>query len=267
MAGNLKIGIIGGTGQLGSALGTGWLEGGCVRPENLWISNRTGEASGFDPWPDVTFTASNQELAGACDVIILSVPPALIETIGISAKDKLVISVMAGVSQAQVSSLTGTQKAVRAMSSPAARQRLAYSPWFADADLSEADRDTVRALLSSVGTSDQVPDESQIEVFTVITGPAPGFAAFFADCLVRFATANNVNPEVAVRSVKQLMLSSGHLLSAEDRPPSAFVKEMVDYGGTTAAGLVKLQELGAASLIAEGLEASLDRVRTIAPAD
>ncbi|WP_305984382.1 pyrroline-5-carboxylate reductase [Roseibium sp. MMSF_3544] len=267
MSGNLKIGIIGGTGQLGSAIATGWLEAGCVAPDDLWISNRSGTASGFDAWPEVNFTASNQELADVCDVILLSVPPALIGTIGIVAPDKLVISVMAGVSREQIMQLTGSSRAVRAMSSPAARYRQAYSPWFDERTLNKADRDTVCALLSAIGASDELPDESQIEVFTVVTGPVPGFAAFFADCMVQFAVANNVDPDVAVRAAKQLMTSSASLMSSQNLPPSAYVKEMIDYGGTTTAGLVKLQELGVAGLFGEGLKASLERVRAIAPDD
>ncbi|WP_029063947.1 pyrroline-5-carboxylate reductase dimerization domain-containing protein [Labrenzia sp. DG1229] len=267
MSHKLKVGIVGGTGQLGAAMATGWLESDHIRPQDLWISNRSGNAGEFADWPEVNFTPSNQILADACDVIVLSVPPTQTGELDVSARDKLVISVMAGVSHRQIRELAGTHKAVRAMSSPAARQRSAYSAWFAKDGLSATDRRTVQELLSAIGSADEVPDEGQIEVFTVLTGPVPGFAAFFADCLVQYALANNVAPEAAVKSVKQLFLSSGQLMSVSDHPPDFFVKEMVDYGGTTTAGLKKLQELGAARLIEKGLDASLERVRTIVSSD
>jgi len=259
-----KIGIVGGTGQLGSAIAQGWLSGSTVRQEDLWISNRSGKSFGFDAWPGVTFTASNRELADACDVIVFSVPPALADTIAIAAPGKFVISVMAGVSLDTITRLTGTTRAVRAMSSPAAALRLAYSPWFASPGLSLNDRDIVQTLLSACGSADEVHDEKQIDVFTAITGPVPGFAAYFADCMVQYALANGVGPDVAVRAVKQLFLASGEIMSRDSIAPDARVKEMVDYAGTTAAGLVKLQELGVGRLIAEGLDASSARARTIA---
>ncbi|MBN9669323.1 pyrroline-5-carboxylate reductase family protein [Roseibium aggregatum] len=259
-----KIGIIGGSGQLGSAIAEGWLSGGSVRPENLWISNRSGRSSRFLSWPNVTFTTSNQELTDACDVILLSVPPALTDTIAIAAPEKLVISVMAGVSLEALSQLTGTKRAVRAMSSPAAALGLAYSPWFAAPGLSDDDRLFVSTLLSACGSSDEVPEENQIDVFTAITGPAPGFVAYFADCMVKYALANGVEPDVAVRAVKQLFLASGEIMSRDTVTPDTRVKETVDYAGTTAAGLVKLKELGVEGLIAEGLGASTARARTIA---
>ena len=264
MSGNLKVGIIGGTGQLGSALALGWLESGILAQENLWISNRSGRTSVFEKWPEVNCTSSNQKLADNCNVIILSVPPALSGSIGITVPDKLVISVMAGVSHEQISVLTGSRKVVRAMSSPAAHGRLAYSPWFSRSQLSIEDREHVRSLLSSVGASDEVPEEDQIEAFTVLTGPVPGFAAFFADCMVQYAITHSITPEIAEKAVNQLLFASSQIMSAEKRSPAAYVQEMVDYKGTTAAGLLKLKDLGVAQLFAEGLEASADRVRTIA---
>ncbi len=263
MANHLTVGVIGGNGQLGSALATAWLESGCVAPDSLWISSRSGEAACFDAWPNVNITSSNQALAEACDVIFLSVPPALMDQIQIAAPDKLVVSVMAGVTREDISRLTGTRRAVRAMSSPAAGKRLAYSPWFAGPGLPPEDRATVQTLLSACGLTDEVPEESQMEVFTALTGPVPGFAAFFADCMVQYATANNVDPEIAVKAVKQLFLASGQIMSGDGVAPSAHVQAMIDYAGTTAAGLVKLQELELPCLIAEGLDASTERVRTI----
>ncbi|GAB2185409.1 pyrroline-5-carboxylate reductase family protein [Roseibium sp. LAB1] len=267
MTGEMTVGIIGGTGQLGSAIATAWLDSGCVKPDHLWISNRSGTSAGFESWPEITFTASNQLLADACDVILLSVPPALVETVRISAPGKLILSVMAGVSRERLKALTGSEKVVRAMSSPAAGKQLAYSPWCAASSLSQEYRDLVQSLLSACGPSDEVSDEGQIEVFTAITGPVPGFAAFFADCIVDYARANGVERHIAERAAKQLILSAGQIMAEDARSPAEHVQEMIDYAGTTAAGLVKLKELGIAGLIGEGLEASTERVRTIAGPD
>jgi len=261
------LGLIGGTGQLGSAMATAWLESGCLAPDGFWISNRSGAGTGFDAWPDITFTNSNQTLADACDIVVLSVPPALLETVRISARGKLVISVMAGVSLEKLAELTGSNRIVRAMSSPAARQQLAYSPWTAASSLPGPDREAVATLLSACGLSDEVEGEHQIEAFTALTGPVPGFVAFFADSMVQYALANGIEPETAVRAVKQLFLSSGQIMSTDAAAPSERVQEMVDYAGTTAAGLIKMRELGLQRLIADGLDASTERVRTIAGED
>ncbi|OWU85269.1 pyrroline-5-carboxylate reductase [Oceanicola sp. 22II-s10i] len=262
MSTGATVGIVGGSGMLGHAIATGWLSSGAVSPDRLWISNRSGSRAGFEDWPDVTVTADSQALADACDVILLSVPPALAGGIGISAPDRLVASVMAGVTLDRIAALTGTTRVVRAMSSPAAALRLAYSP-FAASGATEDDRTMIRHLLSAIGTTDEVPDEAQIDLFTAMTGPVPGFVAFFAACMQGYATDRGVAPEVAERAVRQLFLSAGQMM-ADGPAPDTHVRQMIDYAGTTAAGLLAMQETDIAEAIAKGLDAAVARTRGIA---
>ncbi|MCZ6658598.1 MAG: NAD(P)-binding domain-containing protein, partial [Gammaproteobacteria bacterium] len=102
MATSHSIGIVGGSGELGSAIAHAILRDRYVAPEQLWISNRSGNTSGFDEWPGTRFTTSNQELVDACEIVLLSVPPHLASSVGINAESRLVISVMAGASIEQI---------------------------------------------------------------------------------------------------------------------------------------------------------------------
>ncbi|MCV2867880.1 NAD(P)-binding domain-containing protein [Defluviimonas sp. WL0002] len=258
-----KIGIIGGNGQLGGAIARGMLTAGAVAPENLWISARSGVAPALADWQGVTVTADNTELAAACDTVVLSVPPALAGKIGISARDRLVISVMAGVTLQRLAALTGAARIVRAMSSPAAARGLAYSPWVASAEVSPEDRATVRSVFEAVGLTDEVPSEDQIDQFTAMTGPVPGFVALFADAMIRHATDRGIAVAVAERAMRQLFLASGTILSEESASPADQVQAMVDYAGTTAAGIVAMRDAGIARAISQGLDAAAARAASI----
>ncbi|MGV8985973.1 MAG: pyrroline-5-carboxylate reductase family protein [Cypionkella sp.] len=221
----------------------------------VWISNRSGA------FPDAVFgrikvTTDNQALVAACNVVVLSVPPALVSTLNIVAKDRLVVSVMAGITIAQIKALTGANRVVRAMSSPAAAQGLAHSPWMASTEVTERDRQWLRALFDPCGMTDELQDEAGIDVFTVLTGPAPGFIAYFAACMADYAMANKISPEVANRAVRQLFLSAGTLMAASDALPQDHVRQMIDYRGTTAAGLHAMIEAKVADGIAQGLDAA-----------
>ena len=257
------LGIVGGNGQLGSAIARGLLTAGAIAPEALWISARSGRAEALADWPGITVTADNQALADACDAVLLSVPPGGFGQVGISAPDRLVVSVMAGITRERLASATGVTRIVRAMSSPAAAERMAYSPWIGSDALTEADRETVRALFSAIGQTDELTDEAHIDHFTALTGPVPGFVALYADCMIRFAVAEGIAPEVATRAMRQLFLSSGRMLGRDGPSPADEVKAMVDYAGTTAAGLVAMEKAGIAGVIAEGLSAAVARAREI----
>ena len=121
----ISVGIVGGSGALGGAVARALLRGGDVAPERLWISNRGGRAAGFGDWPGVHVTTRNQDLADACQVVVLSVPPDRAADIAIAAPDCLIISVMAGITLSRLEGLTGGRRVVRAMSS---RRPISASP-------------------------------------------------------------------------------------------------------------------------------------------
>ena len=258
-----KVGIVGGTGMLGSAIAQAILASGALRPDSLWISNRSGKAKGFGSVPPSNVTGVNQALADASDVILLSVPPAMAHEIEINAEGKLVMSVVAGVSLDELKEITGTSRVVRAMSSPAAKHGLAYSPWCASVEATTTDRERASIVFGACGLADEVESEAHVEFFTALTGPVPGFVAFFAEAMVDYAIAGGIAPNIADRAIRQLFLAAGQMMSEGSMTPADHVKFAVDYAGTTAAGLNAMKRLPISAEIAEGLDAAVAKTRVI----
>lgn len=259
-AGMAQIGIIGGNGMLGRAIATALLAATKHQDETLWISCRSGKVEGLH---GVQVTADNQVLVEACDIVLLAVPPAQIGALGIDAAGRLIVSVMAGISLRQIADATGGRRIVRAMSSPAAAMHLAFSPWVAGQGVGDGDKAAVTALFSACGATAQLENEAQVELFTALAGPVPGFVAFFAECMVDYATARGIPSQVADQAVRQLFLASGRMMAEEPATPAEHVRQMIDYAGTTAAGLMRLKGSGIASELANGLDAAVERTRSI----
>ena len=259
---NWTFGIIGGTGMLGGAMARAIINKRAFGPGRLWLSNRSGTAEGFD---GAMITSDAQQLADMCDVVLLCVPPAAVGSLEITAPDRLVISVMAGVSLDQLQQITGARRVIRAMSSPAAEYGLAYTPWCARSGVTTTDRARATALFEVFGKTDEVTgDEGQIDLFTAMTGPVPGFVAFFADAMTRFAQDQGIAPRIADRAVRQLFLGAGEMMTKGEMTPSEHVQEMIDYAGTTAAGLKAMQASAISDEIADGLLAAVAKARAIA---
>lgn len=257
-----KLGIVGGTGMLGKAIARAVLNKKVVKPERLWISNRSG-ATGFADYPALNVTTCNQYLADACDVILLSVPPASTAEIEIDATGSLVLSVMAGVSLDELGRITGAGRVIRAMSSPAAEEGLAYSPWCANSGATPRDRTCAAMILGACGLTDEVESEAHIECFTAMTGPVPGFVAFFAEAIVNYAIDKGIPPSIADRAIRQLFFGAGTLMSKSTMTPADHVRQMIDYAGTTAAGLEAMKRSSMATDIAASLDAAVARTRSI----
>lgn len=257
------VGIIGGNGALGSAIAKAMLKTDRIAPENLWISCRSGAVSGFDHWPGMHVTNSNQELVEACDIVLLAVPPQLVSTVDVRITEQLLVSVMAGVTIDRLKALTGAARVIRAMSSPAAEMSLAYSPWYAPDNITDRDKDAITAIFNACGLTDAVGSEDQIDRFTAMTGPVPGFVAQFADSMVQYATRNGIAPEIADRAIRQLFRASGEILSQAPETPAEQVQAMIDYAGTTGAGLSVMKASALAEDIGKGLDAAVEKARTI----
>lgn len=259
-----SIGIVGGTGQLGSAIAQGLLRSQFITPERLWISSRSGNTSAFEDGLGIRFTTRNQDLVDACRIVIVSVPPHLASAVAINAEDRLVISVMAGISIEQIQQQTHAKRIVRAMSNPAAEIGLAYSPWCASTNVTDEDREWTRRLFEACGLTDEVPDEEQIDHFTAMTGPVPGFVAYYADCMVEYAMKHGIDPAIADRAVRQLFHASGVVLAGSQTSPGEHVRNMIAYAGTTAAGLKAMKASTLAVSIEQGLEAAYQKAQHIA---
>ncbi|WP_245943866.1 pyrroline-5-carboxylate reductase family protein [Acuticoccus kandeliae] len=98
-----------------------------------------------------------------------------------------------------------------------------------------------------------------------MTGPVPGFVAYFAECMAAYARREGVAPDVAERAVRQLFRGSGALLATTPESPAEYVEAMIRYAGTTAAGLLAMRASPIEAAVAEGLDAATQKARAIAP--
>ncbi|MCV2882433.1 pyrroline-5-carboxylate reductase family protein [Actibacterium sp. XHP0104] len=251
-----RIGIIGGTGALGSAIAHGLITSATIAPGNILLGGRRGQG-GLPGYPQVGYTYDLAALAADCDVILLSLPPQQAHGLRVPVGDKLVMSVMAGITIDTIARITGTPRIIRAMSSPAAAQRQAYSPWFPAPGCLDADHAIARQIFSAIGATDRLTIEAHLDVFTAITGPMPGFVALFAETMADYARAQGIAPELAERAVRQLFSAAGPVLAS----PGQQVQAMIDYAGTTAAGMVAMREAGLGQVVAAGLDAAVAKAR------
>lgn len=235
------IGIIGGSGWMGRAMGTAFIAKGHVDARDLWVSNRSGKATGYDDSPGVHFTTDNRELAAACRTVVLSVLPRDFPAAAVDLGDHLVISVMAGASMARIAELTGARRIVRIMPNTPAEIWRSYTPWVAGDGVGEDECALVQSLLESFGTADRIPDEATFDYLAAITGAGIGLVSYAADCVVQAAIANGIDPTLAEKAGRGLFGSGGALLATQSRSPGALTKELLDYAGTTAEVIKVLQ--------------------------
>lgn len=254
-----RVGIVGGSGWLGTAIARALLGSGIVFSDKLICSHRSGRPGQA---VDCVWTGDNRELAARSDVIILSVRPGDWPTVDIDARGKLVVSVMAGVTVASIKERTGSSRVARALPNAAAEIGYSYTPYHMSS-INPADDEIVAALFSSCGTVDSISREEHIDYFTAMTGSGAAFPALLAEALMNDAIGRGVPPDVALRAARQVIIGAGRLQERLGTSPSETVEAFVDYKGTTAAGIVAMRQMGFESAVYAGLEAAFRRAQSL----
>lgn len=262
---DIHLGIIGGSGWLGSAIAKAVVEGGLVPPRNLVLSSRT-EIPSDARIAGSYWTKNNQDLVERSNVVLLSVRPGQFGAVQIDARGKLVISVMASIPAKAISEHTGAVDIVRSIPNAAAEIRQSFTPWHAASSVSAADKKVVQKLFETCGDAAEVARESDIDYCVGLTGSGAAFPALLVEALINHAVLTGLSPEFARRAAKSVVTRASQLFAAEDCDTRNIVQEMIDYRGTTAAALEAMQRRGFQNAVAAGLDAAAAKAAAMARA-
>jgi pyrroline-5-carboxylate reductase len=257
-----ELAIIGG-GNMGAALLGGLVDSGAFDPSALAVvevveARREQLSASF---PTVRIT----ELVPRCRTAVLAVKP--VDTAAAASAAALagatrLLSIAAGVRLATIEAAVGPDVAVvRAMPNTPALVRLGACAIAAGTTADFDDVVWARTILEAVGTVDEV-DEEALDAFTGVAGSGPAYVFLLAEALVDAAVDEGLEPRMAERVVRQLLLGSATLLDREGDPTR--LREMVTSpNGTTAAGLAALADHDLRGAVGAAVRAATRRSREL----
>jgi len=258
----VELAIIGG-GNMGAALLGGLLDSGAFDAAALAVvevvdARRDHLALQF---PGVRVEAEVPPCASAVIAVKPADTPGAAAAAGAAGAAR-VLSIAAGVRLATIEAATGPGVAVvRAMPNTPALVRLGACAISAGANADRQDVAWARSILEAVGTVDEV-DEASLDAFTGVAGSGPAYVFLVAEALIAAAVAEGLEPDMAERVVRQLLLGSATLLDREGDPTR--LREMVTSpNGTTAAGLATLADHDLRGAIRAAVRAATQRSREL----
>lgn len=255
----MRVGIIGATGWLGSALGGRLLSLGMLRPADLVLLNRSGPRTDYHGCADVKWARNLGELVTHSDLVVVAVRPNDWPALSLLAPGRLVVSFMAGVGLARLGACEG--RIVRAMPNAAAEIGRSYSPWLAGPGVTDADRAAVRWLLSAIGTEDELDNEDQLDLMTAVPGSGAAYPALMAVALADYLCSNGIQEAVAWRAVEAVICDAPRLLAGRISHAREMVGTYLAYDGTTASGINAAKAEGFVSSVQAALKASVMKAR------
>jgi pyrroline-5-carboxylate reductase len=250
----MKVGIVGATGWLGSALGGGLLRKAVVAPADLVLLNRSGPSAEYHGERNVVWAQNVADLVARADVVVVAVRPQDWDGLALVAPSRLLISLMACVSTA---ALAGTEaRIVRAMPNAAAELGRSYTPWLAGPGVTDDDRTAVRTIFSAIGIEDEVSSEAQIDFLTALSGSGAAYPALMTVAMLDAARAAGLSEQVSERAVAAVVLDGAAMLAGRIGEAPAMVETYRSYRGTTAAGLAAAESAGFRQAVTAALSAA-----------
>lgn len=176
----------------------------------------------------------------------------------------LVISVMAGITQAQLRHWLGIDTLVRSMPNQPAAIGAGITALYADPSLDVTLRTVVETMFRGAGTTVWIERETQMDMVTAISGSGPAYLYRLAEAMESAACARDLPPAIARQLVVQTLLGAARMLQVPGKSPAQLRGQVTSPGGTTEAAIQTLDNGGWARLVDEAVDAAHARGRTLA---
>jgi len=266
----MKIAIIGG-GNMGSAIAEGILKSGVTSARDLHIVEQSPERRSelaLQLKCSVAESSAGKEMA-ASDCIILAVKPqdfpSLAEALKAALnKNQLILSIMAGISTATISSLMKNHsKVVRCMPNMGALIGQGMNVYFADNKLEKKEKQLVEAIMGSIGQTLQVSDEYLIDAATAVSGSGPAYVFFVIEHMLEEAQELGFSQEESFQLVSQTFAGALNIWQTGKKSAADLRKMVTSKGGTTEAALAVFKDQQMDKIIRSGIKAAFDRAQGI----
>jgi len=256
-----RLAIVGG-GNMGAALLGGLLAAEWATAAELAVVEVSAlrRAQLVEQFPGVVVLAE----VGPCEAALVAVKPGDVEAAtaaAVAAGATRILSIAAGVSIARLESAAGAAAVVRSMPNTPALVGEGAAAIAGGSRATEDDLAWAEAILGAVGTVVRVP-EYQLDAVTGLAGSGPAYVFMMAEALIDAGVLAGLARPTAEALVVQLLVGSAALLA--DRGDPAQLRAMVTSpGGTTAAGLRKLEEHGLRAAMLDAVTAATERSREL----
>jgi pyrroline-5-carboxylate reductase len=121
-----------------------------------------------------------------------------------------------------------------------------------------------RAIFEVVGEVHEVRDEELMDVVTGLSGSGPAYVYRFAEALIEAGHRCGLARELATALTYQTLAGAAEMLQQTGETPEALRAAVSSPGGTTLAGLARLDAQGFFDTVIAGVEAATKRSRELA---
>jgi pyrroline-5-carboxylate reductase len=258
-----------GAGNMASALIHGLVAAGTCKAARIIATDVRAEALiDLGAQHGIRTASDNAAAARDADVIVLStkpqVLPAVLRELAPSVgASQLLISIAAGVPLAAIEhELAAGVRVVRAMPNTPALVQAGATAIASGAHATADDMQIAEAIFRSVGVVERVP-EALMDAVTALSGSGPAYVFLLVEALTAAGVQVGLPRATAAALAAQTVYGAGKLLHESGEPPEALRAKVSSPGGTTVAGIERLEQLDLRGVIADAVQRATERGREL----
>jgi len=252
-----------GCGRMGGAMVRGWRGSHHILVHDPMIDAAPNGAERVESLDDL---AADAEL-----VVVLAVKPQIFSDVApalrpLAARGALFVSLMAGITLDRLDVALGARgRVVRTMPNTPAEVGRGITAAVAGSGLRDGDRSIVDRLLAPAGDVAWLDSEGWIDAVTAVSGSGPAYFFRFTEALARAGEAEGLPPALAMRLARATFTGAAALAEASPAELAELRRQVTSPGGTTAAGLARMDDGDAVDRLArETVAAAAARSRDLA---
>ena len=259
-----RIALIG-AGNMTEALVVGMLTAGVAHPDELYATDILPERRAhFQDRYKIKVSGDNVDAVRHGQIIILSVEPQVLDEVLGSVKSvlegkHLIISVAAGYPISRIMAhLKAEARIVRAMPNTPSSVLAGVTALSFGPRLAEEDQQVARIIFESVGKV-VVVEERLMDAVTGLSGSGPAYVYLMIEALADGGVKMGLSRQVAELLAAQTVLGAARMLLESGEHPGQLKDRVASPGGTTIAGIHKLEEGCLRATLIAAVEAATKR--------
>lgn len=203
---------------------------------------------------DSTF-GDNIKAVKECDVVILGTKPFLVEKVMNELKEvvkgKLIISIAAGWTISQLQNYSDCVS--RIMTNTPAKYGYGCAVIAHSEEVSSHERELVNELISHVGVCVELP-EKNMDAATSLVGSGPAYVLLMIESMMESGIKMGIPLNESLKCTLQVLEGTAKMVERSGTHPGVLKHQVCTPGGTTIAGLCKMEEYGVKNGIIKGVE-------------
>lgn len=213
----------------------------------------------------VKVTEDNQTAISAGSILLLAVKPQIFSQVVASITpnpNSTIVSILAGVTISKLEQAFPGQPILRIMPNTPATVGAGMTAIALGNHAQPQHLESVKKIFAAVGEVVEVP-ESAMDAVTGLSGSGPAFVALAVEALADGGVASGLPRAIALKLATQTVLGTATLIKETGMHPGVLKDQVTSPGGTTIAGVAKLESAGLRSALIEAVKTATARSKEL----